>query len=468
MKRYVLVWILLLALVLTACEPALQPDPTNAAQPTESAVTPTLPTSPPAKPDSEQLQAYYAWQETRRGEDFVVFRYDGVLPENVNAKVDTTGMIVGYLYVFDFAQGKIVQVSHTASTELYDYNHYWGNVYYVTEDEPYRVFVATYNRELGEIVGTYSPYVSNGSNITALQHYGTNQDDGKLLICEEGRVIISYDMRIDDTEVLMEAYSIEEFSYSPSSLYSDSFAENVSSDEMGDVIYWRGKLNEADADFAYYYIVQKDEQWVEKEWAVKEAGPLPVIGEGFAFIFDGSNPTHYNDVDLSKCAVGSLYYIDVTTRKVYFVTDKSLVTYNSSGTHVFYVPMDEPSRIYAAPLTDLAQHTPVYESANGKITDSLFTGSFQHFNTALQFVEDDRRYIWLDLTTGKAEVVLEQYYILKASVDSSSGVAIDENGQPYLESTNVIYFMGKLNEADDLSQYLYYRDTGKIEEVFWQ
>lgn len=464
MKRSIAILILILVLVLTACQPVEQTDLSNTQQPTEPIAPPTVPS---VELDSELLQEYYTWQECRRGEDFIVFRYDGALPENINAEVDTQGMSAGYLYIFDFALGKIVQVTDGVCTEAYDYNHYWGDVYYVAEDDPSRVCVATYNRELGEIVGVYSPYVSNGGNITALQYYGTD-DTGTLLVCEDERVIISYDMRSQAANILMEAYRIEEFSYSPSSLYSTSLVENTYPEEKGDVIYWSGKLNEADADSAYYYIVQTDEQWEEKEWAVKEAAPLPVTGNGVAFVHIGSDPEEYEGVDISDCVLGSLYYIDKTARKLYFVSDKPLITYGSNDTHVFYVPREEPSKIYAVPVTDLEQHTLIYESENGKITDSLFVGPFPYSNTALQFVEDDRRFIWFDLTTGEAEVLMEQFYIRYANVDSRSGTAIDENGQRYLEGTNVIYFMGKRNEADDLSQYLYYRDTGKIEEVFWQ
>ena len=475
MKRYAVILVLLLALVLLACQSAAQPDPTNPAQPTVDAVpsdkeqpeSDVTPTAPPMELDSELLQEYHAWQEHRRGENFFVFRYDGTLPERVNADIDTKDMIVGYLYVFDFALGKIVPVSDGVCTEAYDYNHSWGNVYYVPENEPFRVCVATYNRDLGEIVGVYSPYVSNGGKITALQYYGTD-DNGKLLVCEDSRVIVSYDMKNQDIEVLMEAYRIAEFSYSPSSLYSTTLVENTYAEELGDVICWRGKLNAQDAESTYYYIVQKDEQWGGKEWTIKEAAPLQLTGNGVTFVHIGSDPKQYEGVDISDCELGALYYIDKTARKLYLITEEPVITYGNNDTHIFYVPRQEPSKIYAVSVADRARRMLIYESENGSITSGLFGGAFPYSNAALQFVEDDQRFIWLDLITGEAAVLMEQFYIRYAQVDSRSGTAIDENGQRYLKSTNVIYFMGKRNEADDLSQYLYYCDTGEIEEVFWQ
>lgn len=471
MKRYTVIFILLLALVLTACQPNVQPDVTDPPQPTEPATPPTEsadpPTTPPAEPDSALLQAYRTWQERRRGEEFFVFRYDGTIPENIQVEVNVQAMTAGYLYVFDVAKGKLVPVAEGPCVEAYDYHHSSGTVCYVTENEPTRVCVATYNKELGQIVNAYSPYVSNGGKITALQYYGMDEN-GTLFVCEEDRTIVACNMQNQETEVVMEAYHIEEFSYSPSSLYSTALIENTYAEEMGDVICWRGMLNAQDTVSVYSYIVKPDEQWEETEWAVREAESLQLTGNGVAFVHISSDPDVYNGVDISDCKLGALYYIDKTARKLYFVADEPVITYGNNDTHIFYVLRTEPSKIYAVSVLDMAQRTQIYESANGKITDSLLVGAFPYCKDALQFVEDDQRFMWLDLTTGEVEVLMEQFYIRYAQVDSRSGTAVDENGEVYLETTNVVYFQGKLNETDDLSQYLYYRDTGDIEEVFWQ
>lgn len=61
--------------------------------------------------------------------------------------------------------------------------------------------------------------------------------------------------------------------------------------------------------------------------------------------------------------------------------------------------------------------------------------------------------------------MMEQYYILYGSwsPDKTRDEPV-ENWQDY----DRIYFVGKLKIDDPLEQYLYYRNTGKIEVCPWQ
>lgn len=182
--------------------------------------------------------------------------------------------------------------------------------------------------------------------------------------------------------------------------------------------------------------------------------PRPYV-EGISFIYNGSNPSISLDPDLSDCVIGALYYLDYETAEVYLICGDTVITRSATDTHVYYVKAEEPTKIYATPKTDFSQHTVIYESAFGDIGKYLYPGTMQ-FSEALQFVEGGQRFVWLDLTTGEAEVLMEQYYIMHASIDEHGSVA-------HWREYNIVYFVGKQNEDDELTEYLYYRDTGEIE-----
>lgn len=182
---------------------------------------------------------------------------------------------------------------------------------------------------------------------------------------------------------------------------------------------------------------------------------------GIPFVYDGSNPVIGITPDLSECVLGYFYYVDMITTEVFFVCDASVSVFNGSDTHIFYVKEEEPNKIYATPLADLAQHTLVYESSVGKI-NKLAPGARQYYNTALEILVENRRFVWLDLTTGNSEVYMEQYYIETACVETGYGRSEKIDGEWCLIDSNQIWFVGKLTEDDEIGQYWYFRDTGEI------
>lgn len=182
---------------------------------------------------------------------------------------------------------------------------------------------------------------------------------------------------------------------------------------------------------------------------------------GYPFVYDGTLPEAWGNVDVSDCVVGQLYYRDIVSNEIYFICSDPVLEKCSNDSHVFYVTEAEPTKIYAAPLTDFSQRDVVYETASGAIVTYLTDGPHQYENTVLQIVEGNQRFIWLDLTTSTPELVMEQYYIEKATIDSNDAYVVEDIW--YVKNTNVVYFVGKLQENDELTEYLYYRDTGKIE-----
>jgi hypothetical protein len=78
----------------------------------------------------------------------------------------------------------------------------------------------------------------------------------------------------------------------------------------------------------------------------------------------------------------------------------------------------------------------------------------------LTLTEGSKRGVLLDLTTGEAEVFIEQYYIFDTTIED---MMIEDGMRTY----NRIWFIGKLDENNQQKDYLYYIDTGKIIESYY-
>jgi len=178
------------------------------------------------------------------------------------------------------------------------------------------------------------------------------------------------------------------------------------------------------------------------------------------FRYHGKDPGLGWDVDTSQCVVDHLYAFNKNTQKIIVICDSPVVTDNLDENFVYFVKATEPTKIYAVPFTALDQHRVLYETDGGAVTNVFFVTE-QFRNQALQFVVDNKQHIWLDFTTGETMVMMEQYYIEHAHVDTTGPIYREpvEKWQDYER----IYFVGKLNENDKLNDYLYYRSTGEIE-----
>ena len=180
----------------------------------------------------------------------------------------------------------------------------------------------------------------------------------------------------------------------------------------------------------------------------------------------GVQPFVGYQLDLTKCVADYLYVYDKQTEAVIPVYEGPIVDYVENDNDLYFVKLYEPTKIYAAPILNAAKHTVIYESAHGAIDSFFIAADVDKFkNTTLQFTEGSKRLVWLDLTTGKAEVMMEQYYIQYGSW--SPDKQLDESVEKW-QDYDRIYFVGKLKFDDPLEQYLYYRNTGEIEVCTWQ
>ena len=184
-----------------------------------------------------------------------------------------------------------------------------------------------------------------------------------------------------------------------------------------------------------------------------------------AIVFVHGKPSVYlGTADLSECVEGSLYLCKLPWLTVHLICLGPIHIAIDRYDKVFFVKEEEPNKIYSAPLSDITQHTVVYESDSGTIDDIvILVLDFQ--NEVLQILEDNKRLVLLDLTAGTKEVILEQYYIERAYLDDVVRKGSKTPVADWKEFTR-IYFYGKLGEGEPMKQYLYYWETGKIEETY--
>ncbi len=179
--------------------------------------------------------------------------------------------------------------------------------------------------------------------------------------------------------------------------------------------------------------------------------------EGDLFLFRGHQPFVQFKLDLSKLVEGHLYYIDLKTQEITSICDETImaITYDYSGTDlVYYVKASEPKKIYQTNQKDPSSHTVIYESTYGFV-NSLDCADNITKQKILQFVADNKKFVVLNLQTSETSLVMEQYYLMSASFEYGIYETWDEH--------NYVFFRGKLSEGEKIKNYLYSRDTGKVE-----
>lgn len=180
------------------------------------------------------------------------------------------------------------------------------------------------------------------------------------------------------------------------------------------------------------------------------------------FVYDGTQPLSSKNADLSDCVIGSLYYLDMDTGKPYFVCADEISMKAGEEGDIFFVKDEEPTKIYATHLSDFSKHEVIYESQNGPITVRLQHDTWSYKNPILYFVEDNKRFVVLDLVTKEATVLMEQYEINWAYVETVKGgnytVRVSDLKDMY------VYFEGRPNAGDEKRGYLYTVKTGELQE----
>lgn len=424
MKRYIYI-LLVLALLLCACAPAGDPSIDGTTEPSTSQIIEPTGTGPTSPEDTFVLVQHKTGAT-----------YDGI---------DTTDMKDGALYAIE--NGKVSLITTDPTLWCFSDQH----IYYCNEASPGNVWRRDRKSGVrGVCFQIDKNYVPNHSIVHI-------QFQEKLLIKVENNVtfyapektLYTYTyiytsedgMTMVDMTPLVQAHQIDSFTYASSSTAFPEVSAHISDEDLGTTIYWTGKIDGRESTF--YSFVDRGECWDAANW--EQVGYPQPTNLGW---------THKQD--------GRLYYIDGITEQWHLVFDGPVIDRANSYNMVFFVKEAEPTKIYAAPISDLTQHRVVYESQIGAI-NYLFNETHQIWADVLQFVEGNKRFVWLDLTTSETEVLMEQYYLEKAYLEGFryGFISPADSWQEYLR----IYFYGKLNEGEPIKQYLYYIETGKIEET---
>lgn len=166
---------------------------------------------------------------------------------------DTSGMIDGALYAID--DGAVYLLTEHYTTDICKTSEH---IYYVLKEDPKKVWRTDHYGTNHTVI-----YESEYGNVTGLQYFGINEN-GKLIMAENYNRIIMYDIPSKNIDVLMEAYKLDQFYFSPD-------GKEFSRSEA--MIFWKGLLNESDQEMryenTYHYFIHKDEYLVlidSKNW----------------------------------------------------------------------------------------------------------------------------------------------------------------------------------------------------------
>lgn len=415
----------MLVLLLCACAPASDPSIDGTTEPSISQIIEPTGTETTSPEDTFMLVQHKAGAA-----------YDGI---------DTADMKDGALYAIE--NGKVSLITTDPTLWCFSDQH----IYYCDESSPGNVW--QYDRKTGESKLCFQidkNYVPNHPIVHI-------QFQEKLLIKVENNVtfyapektLYTYTyiytsedgMPMVDMTPLVEAYQIDSFTYASSSNAFPEVSAHISDEDLGATVCWTGKRNGRESTF--YSFVDRGECWDSANW--EQVGYPQPTNLGW---------THKQD--------GRLYYIDGITDQWHLVFDGPVIDHTNSYNVVFFVKEAELTKIYAAPISDLTQHRVVYESTVGAIND-MWSSKSLFWKDELQFVEGNKRFVWLDLAKGETEVLMEQYYLEQANLEGFRCGFIQpiDSWQECLR----IYFYGKLNEGEPLKQYVYYIESGKIEET---
>ncbi len=172
----------------------------------------------------------------------------------------------------------------------------------------------------------------------------------------------------------------------------------------------------------------------------------PPYSELQIFIYEGKNPSPTGNPDVSGCKEGHLYYYHQKENAVSAICDEPVICFADDNIHLYFIKESAPTKLFCAPQTELSQQEVVYESNFGTINTIWTQELGAYANKMLVLTVGNKRGVLLDLVTGEATVVIEQYYIQDTSIEGLKEV----DGKP---SYNKIWFRGKLSENDRLADY---------------
>lgn len=437
--------LLLFALLLSACTPSADP-----------VTDPTGETTVPTEPTTHNTETTAPMNNTAGADlpEVVVVRHtEGATYDLPGKAVDTGIMKDGYLYAISSESTRQISVEPVDNWCVTT-----SRVLYVTQAEPSVIrsthYVYSYtDAEFytpGKDYTVKAMQYADGQLLLAMQHNSRNLVEYSFI------TVHSSDPKYFPVEsALMGVYQIDAFTYAASSAEFPDVREHISKEDLGATIRWKGKFFADDTEIReYYYFVETGEHWDATTFE-RVSEPVP-CAYGSAFVYD---PENNSGAEFTQCVPGYLYYQDEINNKVYFISDEQIASHTTAFGKVFFVKAAEPAKLYVAKLSDLTEHTVVYESDFGAIAK---IGQQNHLkNEALRLIEGDKRFVMLDLTTGAAEIVVELHYIYDADFRFFS----KEDTKAPFESwrdASMLLIIGKENEGDQLEEYIYDWSTGKL------
>ena len=175
---------------------------------------------------------------------------------------------------------------------------------------------------------------------------------------------------------------------------------------------------------------------------------------GYSFVYKGSAPFVGIAPDCSGCTVGHLYWVDKTTEEVTPILEELALESIQEGTYVYYVKTAEPTKIYRTPIGKFSQHEMIYESTHGKVSAMIIDTFTIQNELVLQFVADEKKFVVLELETGEATFVMEQYYI--------KGALFAGRQTDTWEEQEKIFFDGMPTAEYERMNYQFYCATGEV------
>lgn len=147
----------------------------------------------------------------------------------------------------------------------------------------------------------------------------------------------------------------------------------------------------------------------------------------YPFIYDGTPPSTWREIDTSNCKIGCLYVYDENTKEVCAIGSHTIITHASTKDHIFYITDNQ--MIYQTDYTG-SYFTLIYQSDLGNI-DML-----QTFGNFLYFVEKERGIIVFDINAQAIHAFFANDSVTSAYMfDDTKLIWWDANELPYYFDT---------------------------------
>lgn len=446
-------------------DPTIQKDPTDPTSIPTSPTDPIIPNVDPLQLDME-ISSYCTPERNR----YMFYRYDGILlPFEGEAEPDVSQCVEGCFYIFDYDQG----MTYFVAEQVLEFDYTSEHLYFVSEDEPTKIYRMTLDGKNRTLV-----YESDNSAIITHIQYDGSDASGVLLLAQNSKEILSYDLKTGETKKILEAYHIESFIYRHSSISEPWVELHMGSSERGEMLYLEGQYDALDTRprESYLYFFETGELYARRfrylglnkgygYQYVEYVHEEPTMTDHYSFESSPNYllvaPYHLDDphafeypelVDTSACVDEWLYSYNEATGEIILICAEPILQTETDYEYVYYVTQNDPNTIRYSTLDGMKAGI-IY--TGGEITKIQDCG----YQTRLfAFVEDKSVFKIMDLETGTIETV---YTHSDANVFSAyffSGYNVD--GTCGIVASIEIYL-------DDGRIYGYNIETKELEEIHY-